>query len=181
MYRSEVPMCVNAWNTCLQETFSFNPQEVWFYNSISMFTAFHQYEQPSCSTLADLVMAVWLHSHRCTGPAWQVFKWASVPACSVQERENYNKLLRCIDTRCALPLFYRRGKEVQALIGHLTSHLHMHVWTHRHTCVSVASCLRSAQIHTDFMEHPAWPGTRQKIWQSRDEEWTKMQMPFRFS
>lgn len=61
----------------------------------------------SCSTLADLVMAIWLHSNRYTPTAWQVFKWASVPACSVQEKVNYNKLLRCIDTRCALPLFSR--------------------------------------------------------------------------
>lgn len=35
------------------------------------------------------------------------WKWASVPACLVQEKENYNKLLGCIDTRCAVGLLPR--------------------------------------------------------------------------
>lgn len=45
----------------------------------------------------------------------EFWKWASVPACLVQEKENYNKLLGCIDTRCAvglLPTWRSKGSTI---------------------------------------------------------------------
>lgn len=41
----------------------------------------------------------------------EFWKWTSVPACLVQEKENYNKLLGCIDTRCAVGLLSRWRSE----------------------------------------------------------------------
>lgn len=72
----------------------------------------------SCSTVADLVVAIWLHSDRWTRVTWHVFfKWASAPVCSDHENDCYKKLLRCTDELCLYSTDRaNNNKRVNALI-----------------------------------------------------------------